>query len=54
MVFDISMAVRREDEALRREVDAALARRRADVDRILTQYRVPRLDHPSHHADVVR
>ncbi len=54
MVFDISMAVRREDEALRREVDAALARRRADVDRILTQYRVPRLDHPSHHADVAR
>ncbi|MGF9757956.1 substrate-binding domain-containing protein [Microvirga sp. 0TCS3.31] len=44
MVFDISMAVRKEDEALRQEVDAALIRRRADVDAILTTYRVPRLD----------
>jgi mxaJ protein len=44
MVFDISMAVRKEDEALRQEVDAALARRRADVDAILAAYHVPRLD----------
>jgi mxaJ protein len=44
MVFDISMAVRKEDEALRQEVDAALSRRRADVDAILAAYRVPRLD----------
>ncbi|WP_442038930.1 hypothetical protein [Microvirga sp. 2MCAF35] len=44
MVFDISMAARKEDEALRQEVDAALARRRADADAILRDYRVPRLD----------
>lgn len=44
MVFDISMAVRKEDETLRQEVDAALARRRADVDAILRDYRLPRLD----------
>jgi mxaJ protein len=44
MVFDISMAVRKEDEALRQEIDAALIRRRADVDAILAAYRVPRLD----------
>jgi mxaJ protein len=44
MVFDISMAVRKEDEALRQEVDRALARRRAEVDAILAAYAVPRLD----------
>jgi mxaJ protein len=44
MVFDISMAVRKEDEALRQEVDAALSRRRADIDAILSAYGVPRLD----------
>jgi mxaJ protein len=44
MVFDISMAVRKEDEALRQEVDAALARRRTEVDAILAAYGVPRLD----------
>lgn len=43
MVFDISMAVRREDEALRQEVDAALARRRPEVDAILDAYGVLRL-----------
>ena len=44
MVFDISMAVRKEDEALRQEIDAVLSRRRADVDAILSAYGVPRLD----------
>jgi mxaJ protein len=44
MIFDISMAVRKEDEALRQEVDAALVHRRADVDSILAAYGVPRLD----------
>ncbi len=54
MVFDISMAVRKEDEALRQEVDAALTRRRAEVDRILADYGVPRLDRPPQQADAVR
>ena len=44
MVFDISMAVRKEDEALRQEIDAALARRRAEVDGILAEYELPRLE----------
>jgi len=44
MVFDISMAVRKEDEALRQEIDAVLSRRRADVDAILSSYGMPRLD----------
>ena len=44
MAFDISMAVRKEDEALRQEVDAALVRRRAEIEVILADYGVPRLD----------
>ena len=44
MAFDISMAVRKEDEPLRQEVDAALARHRPEVDAILAAYGVPRLD----------
>jgi mxaJ protein len=43
MVFDISMAVRKEDEALRQEIDMALSRRRAEIDAILAAYGVPRL-----------
>jgi len=50
MVFDISMAVRTEDEALRQEVDAALARRRPEVDAILAAYGVPRIDGGIKHA----
>jgi mxaJ protein len=44
MTFAIAMAVRKNDDALRREVDAALARRRADVDAILARYDLPRID----------
>lgn len=44
MVFDIAMGVRREDEELRREVGAALERHRAEIDAILAEYDVPRLD----------
>ncbi|WP_445502714.1 substrate-binding domain-containing protein [Microvirga sp. G4-2] len=44
MVFDISMAVRKEDEALRQEIDTVLSRRRTDIDAILSAYGVPRLD----------
>jgi mxaJ protein len=51
MVWDISMGVRKEDEALHREIDAALNRRKADVDAILNDYNVPRLDRPSRRAE---
>jgi mxaJ protein len=43
MVFDISMGVRRDDRALRRELDRALERNRDAIGRILDDYRVPRL-----------
>jgi mxaJ protein len=44
MVFDIAMGVRREDTALRQELDAALARLRTEVDAVLADYGVPRVD----------
>jgi mxaJ protein len=46
MIFDIAMGVRREDAALRREIADALERRRAEVDAILAEYGLPRLDRP--------
>lgn len=42
--FDISMGVRRGDEALRDRLEDVLRRRRADIDRILADYGVPRAD----------
>jgi mxaJ protein len=44
MVWDISMAVRKDDDALRQEVDRAMQRRRAEIDALLEQYGVPRVD----------
>ena len=48
------MAVRKDDEALRQDIDAALRRRRADIDAILTAYDVPRLDRLSTRAEAVQ
>ena len=45
-VFDISLGVRREDTALRDEIDAFLARRRPAIDSLLAHYGVPRADGP--------
>lgn len=42
-VFDISMGVRREDKALRDELDQAIERNRAAIDAILSDYGVPRV-----------
>lgn len=42
--FDIAMGVRRGDRALRDELDGILERRKADIDAILAEYSVPRLD----------
>lgn len=42
-VFDISMAVRRSDEALRDELDALLERRRPEIEALLDRYGVPRV-----------
>jgi mxaJ protein len=41
-VFDISMGVRKGDKALKAELEAALTRRRHEVDALLTEYGVPR------------
>jgi mxaJ protein len=47
-VFDyaIGMGVRRKDGALRDELDAVIARHRAEIDRLLAAYSVPRTDRP--------
>ena len=43
-VFDISMGVRRDDQQLRDEVEQLLDKRRDEIDRILREYAVPRVD----------
>ena len=43
-VFDISMGVRRGDQQLRDQLEQVLEQRRADIDRILKDYRVPRVE----------
>jgi mxaJ protein len=43
-VFDISMGVRRGNDSLREELNGVITRRRAEIDRILSDYGVPRLD----------
>jgi mxaJ protein len=43
-VFDISVGVRREDVALKQELEGILARRRADILRVLNAYGVPLVD----------
>ncbi|HEY4671495.1 MAG TPA: substrate-binding domain-containing protein [Gemmatimonadaceae bacterium] len=43
-VFDISMGVRRGNDALRDQLNAVIERRRAEIDRILQDYGVPRID----------
>jgi quinoprotein dehydrogenase-associated probable ABC transporter substrate-binding protein len=43
-VFDISMGVRRGDDALREELEQILARRRSEIESILDEYNVPRIN----------
>jgi mxaJ protein len=43
LAFDMAVGVRKGDEALARTLDAALARRRAEVGRLLDDYGVPRV-----------
>ena len=42
-VYDISMGIRRGDDAFKQEIEDALARRREEIEGILDQYGVPRL-----------
>ena len=46
-VFDIGMGVRRGETVLRDSLDAIIARRQRDIDRILADYGVPRADTPA-------
>jgi len=43
-VFDIALGLRRGDAALRASLDSILTRRHAEIDELLEQYGVPRLD----------
>jgi mxaJ protein len=43
MAFDISMGVRRRDQDMKREIDAALVRERTSIEAILAAYDVPTL-----------
>ena len=43
-VFDISMGARRDDQQLRDTVEQVLDKRRDEIDRILRDYQVPRVD----------
>lgn len=54
MMFDISMAVRKDDEALRQEIDDILVRRRGDIDAILADFHLPRADGSTRQAEVAR
>ena len=40
-VYDIAVGVRRDDQALRNEIDAVLVRRRAEIARLLEEFGVP-------------
>jgi mxaJ protein len=43
-VYDIALATRREDTALRQQLETILERRKAEIDRLLASYGVPRVD----------
>jgi mxaJ protein len=43
MVFDISMGVRKEDRALRRELDAVLTQQAGPIQALLREYGIPTL-----------
>jgi mxaJ protein len=50
-VYDISLGVRRDDKALKAELDSVLYRKRDDIALLLTEYGVPRVARP---GDVAR
>ena len=43
LVYDISMGVRRHEEAFKEELEAVIDRRRAEINDILDQYNIPRV-----------
>jgi mxaJ protein len=51
MVFDVSMGVRRDDPALFTEISAAIERRRGEIEAILTEFGIPRLEQENRGAN---
>jgi mxaJ protein len=47
MAFDISMGLRLDEAALRKDIEGALQRRKPEIDAVLRDYGVPRLDEAS-------
>jgi mxaJ protein len=54
MTFPIAMGVPREDVSLRREIEGTIANHRAEIDAILAEYNVPRVDAFSGYARPLR
>ena len=54
MAFDIAMGVRPGDEDLRAEVDGALQAHRSEIDAILAEYGVPRVEPSAPDAAILR
>jgi mxaJ protein len=44
MTFPIAMGVARDDETLRHEIESAISHHRTEIDAILADYKVPRVD----------
>jgi mxaJ protein len=46
LAFDISVGVKRSNKVLKQEIDAVLARREKEINQILDEYGVPRVEKP--------
>lgn len=46
LAFDISIGIKRSNKALKPEIDAILLKRKDDINRILDEYGVPRVEKP--------
>jgi mxaJ protein len=49
--FEISLGVRRSDAQFRKQLDRILARHKQDIDRLLAEYHVPRINAPDPHRE---
>ena len=49
--FEISLGVRRSDPQFRKQLDRILARHKQDIDRLLAEYHVPRVNAPDPHRE---
>jgi mxaJ protein len=49
--FEISLGVRRSDAQFRKQLDRILARHKQDIDRLLAEYHVPRINVPDPHRE---